>query len=86
MRATAMLGPSHEASRAVLPAPSSRALISSLQPWVEALFNNEQEGTVRLWVTELFRLVSKSGATLADCGNPEQVAQKVRSCRAVQPR
>ena len=52
------------------------------EPWVEALFVGSGGSKVQLWVVELFRLVSKANATLADTGTPQQTIDKVGEAAA----
>lgn len=47
------------------------------EPWYEALWESEEEGTATVVVSPLYRLVSKSSATLSDLGPPEQVIERV---------
>lgn len=47
------------------------------EPWYEALWESADEGTATLVVSPLYRLVSKSKATLKDLGPPEQVIESI---------
>lgn len=47
------------------------------EPWYEAVWESPDEGSATLIVSPLYRLVSKSKATLKDLGPPEQVVEQI---------
>lgn len=47
------------------------------EPWYETVWESKDEGLAQLVVSPLYRLVSKSNATLKDLGPPEQVLERV---------
>lgn len=47
------------------------------EPWVETLWESKEDGFCQLVVSPIYRLVSKSNATLKDLGPPEQVIESV---------
>lgn len=44
------------------------------EPWYETLWESSDQGSATLIVSPLYRLISKSSATLKDLGTPEQVS------------
>lgn len=47
------------------------------EPWLETIWENSADGSAKLVVSPLYRLISKSNATLKDIGPPEQVVERV---------
>lgn len=47
------------------------------EPWYETLWTSTSEGKAQLIVSPLYRLVSKSNATLKDLGPPESVVERI---------
>jgi len=47
------------------------------EPWYETVWESKDEGTVQLVISPLYRLVSKSNATLKDLGTPEQFVERI---------
>ena len=47
------------------------------EPWYEVLWESKDEGRAKLVVSPLYRLISKSAATLQDLGPPEQVVERI---------
>lgn len=47
------------------------------EPFYEVVFESPEEGKAKLVVSPLYRLISKSNATLKDLGPPEQVVESI---------